>query len=90
MKFVSCDDRNPPSFNKEIENLIKKKNTFQKKLQSLKYYRPISLSPIFSKMFKRIIYFNMFEYFTANIRFYFRHSMHQHKSKHEKKSTTWN
>ena len=26
----------------------------------------------------------MFEYFTANNRFYFRHFMHQHKNKHEK------
>ena len=82
---ITCDDRNPPSFNKKIENLIKKKNTlFKKKKKSLKYYRPISLSPIFSKMFKIIIYFNMFEYFTANNRFYFRHFMHQHKNKHEK------
>ena len=63
----------------------REKHSFQKKKkQSLKYYRPISLSPIFSKMFKRIIYFNMFEYFTANNRFYFRHFMHQHKNKHEK------
>ena len=83
---ITCDDRNPPCFNKKIENLIKEKNTLfkKKKKQSLKYYRPISLSPIFSKMFKRIIYFNMFEYFTANYRFYFRHFMHQHKNKHEK------
>ena len=82
---ITFDDRNPPSFNKKIENLIKKKNTlFKKKKKSLKYYRPISLFPIFSKMFKIIIYFNMFEYFTANYRFYFRHFMHQHKNKHEK------
>ena len=34
--------------------------------QSLKNYRPISLLPIFVKMFERIIYNNIFEYLTNN------------------------
>ena len=34
--------------------------------QSLKNYRPISLLPIFGKIFERIIYSNIFEYLPAN------------------------
>ena len=34
--------------------------------QSLKNYRPISLLPIFGKIFERIIYNNIFEYLTTN------------------------
>ena len=34
--------------------------------QSLKNYRPISLLPIFGKVFERIIYNNIFKYLTTN------------------------
>ena len=33
--------------------------------QSLRNYRPISLLPIFGKIFERIIYNNIFEYLTT-------------------------
>ena len=34
--------------------------------QSLKNYRPISLLPVFGKIFERIIYNHIFEYLTTN------------------------
>ena len=35
----------------------------------VKHYRPISLLPIFAKMFERVIYNSLFNYFQSNILF---------------------
>ena len=48
---ITCDDRNPPCFNKKIENLIKKKNTlFKKKKKKKKILKILQTNLIISNI----------------------------------------
>lgn len=57
---------NLPTIKKEIIVIIIAPVFKKNDKQSLKNYRPISLLPIFGKMFGRAIYNKMSQYFTAN------------------------
>ena len=64
MVFKSCVIKGeyPSEWKKANVVLVHKKSD----KQSLKNYRPISLLPIFGKIFERIIYNNIFEYLATN------------------------